>query len=297
MKNKISTSNNKMPVGASIFTAIVCTIFGANAVAIKFSLSGLGAFTNAGLRFSIAVFVIFLWAQFKKKTLKINRKQFLQLLRLSFLFAIQSSCFYLGLTKTTVSHGTLIANLLPFFVLVLAHYFIPGDRFTLKKGIGVTIGFIGVLFLFLDSNQISNDIRNGDLIMMVAILFWAFNAVYAKTIIKDFSSLQITWYPMLFAIPFFFICGYFLDPIMIKNINIIVIEAILFQSIVATSFGFVAWNILLRKFGATSLHSFVYIMPLAGVFFGVLLLDEPLTKYLIVSIIFIVFGIIYVNKE
>jgi drug/metabolite transporter (DMT)-like permease len=295
MKNEISS--RKMPIGSSLFTAFLAILFGSNTAAIKFSLSGLGTFTNAGLRFGIAVIVIFLWAKFRNKTLKINKKQFFQLLLLSLFFTIQASCFYLGLSKTSVSHGTLIANLLPFFVMVLAHYFTPGDRFTQKKGIGVTIGFTGVLFLFLDSHQVSNDTRTGDLIILVAVLFWAFNATYAKRIIGTFSSLQITLYPMLFGVPVFFLCGFFIDPQMIKSINIIVIEAILFQSLVVTSFGFVAWNTLLRKFGATSLHSFVFLMPLAGVFFGVLLFNEPLTKYLIVSIILIIFGILIVNKQ
>lgn len=286
-----------MSMGPSFFTAFLCILFGANAAAIKFSLTGLGTFTNAGLRFGIAVIVIFLWARFKKIPLKINKKQLFQLLLLSLFFITQASCFYLGLSKTTVSHATLIANLLPFFVLVLAHYFIPGDRFTLKKAIGVTIGFIGVVFLFLDSHQVSNDVRTGDLIIMCAVLFWAFNATYAKKIIGTFNSLQITLYPMFFGVPVFFICGFLMDPQMVKSINIIVINALLFQSLVATSFGFVAWNTQLRKFGATSLHSFVFLMPIAGVCFGVLLFNEPVTKYLIVSIILIIVGIILVNKQ
>ena len=84
---------------------------------------------------------------------------------------------------------------------------------------------------------------------------------------------------------------------MIKTINSTVIMAVLYQSLIATFFGFVAWKRLLQKFGATSLHSFVFIMPLAGVFFGVIMLDEPLTKYLIISIVLIVFGILFVNKD
>ena len=47
----------------------------------------------------------------------------------------------------------------------------------------------------------------------------------------------------------------------------------------------------------TGFHSFVFIMPLAGVFFGVLLLDEPVTIYLIASISSIVTGIIVVNMK
>ena len=196
-----------------------------------------------------------------------------------------------------MSHGTLIANLLPFFVLILAHFFIPGDNFTLKKGIGVTIGFIGVIFLVFDNHQFANDIRTGDMIILFAVCFWACNAIYAKKIISDFNSLQITLYPMFFGIPFYFLCGYFWDPQMVKTINMTVVKAVLFQSIVTTSIGFVSWNSLLKKFGATSLHSFVFIMPLSGVFFGVFILNEPVTKYLILSIVFIVIGIIFVNRK
>jgi drug/metabolite transporter (DMT)-like permease len=292
-----TSTPNRMHMGASLFTAFLCIIFGANAVAIKFSLTGLGSFTNAGIRFSIAALGIYLWARYKKKPLMVTKKKLLLLFILSIFYVSQASCYYFALTKTSVSHGTLIANLLPFFVLILAHFFNPGDRFTLKKAIGISIGFIGVTILFMDNHTVSSDLKTGDLIMLSAVFFWSCNAVFAKKIIHHFSSLQITWYPMVFGIPIFFICGYFFDPQMIKTINFVVIKALLFQALVATIFGFVAWNTLLRRYGATSLHSFVFIMPLSGVFFGVLLLDEKLTSHLIISIILIVIGIIVVNRE
>ncbi|MCP3943767.1 MAG: DMT family transporter [Desulfobacteraceae bacterium] len=135
-------SKNEMPFVPSLFTAFVCMLFGANTVAIKISLSGLGAFTTAGLRFSIAAVAILLWAKFKGQSLKINKKQIFQLLMLSQLFVIQSSCIYIGLTKTTASHAVLITNLMPFVVLMLAHYFIPGERISFKKGVGVSLGFL-----------------------------------------------------------------------------------------------------------------------------------------------------------
>jgi len=53
-------NNQELPLLATVFTSILCIVFGANAVAIKISLSGLGAFTTAGLRFSIATLAIFL---------------------------------------------------------------------------------------------------------------------------------------------------------------------------------------------------------------------------------------------
>ena len=136
-----SYNNDQMTIRASFYAIFLCMLFGGNAVAIKFSLSGVGAFTAAGLRFGISAFVIYIWATFKKQPLRINKKQAMQLFILSQFFIMQSTFLYLGLTKTTASHGVLIINLLPFFVMVMAHFFIPGDHITLKKVLGLICGF------------------------------------------------------------------------------------------------------------------------------------------------------------
>ena len=51
-------SNQDLSFPAAFFTVCLCTLFGANAVAIKISLAGLGVFTTAGLRFGIAAVAI-----------------------------------------------------------------------------------------------------------------------------------------------------------------------------------------------------------------------------------------------
>jgi len=288
-------NNDDLTVKAAALTILICVLFGANPVAIKFSLTGLGAFTAAGIRFSIAAVVIFLWARVKKIPLKLNKKQLGQMVILAAIFVVQLSCFYNGLGKTTASHGALISNVLPFIILVLAHFFIPGDTISLKKGIGITLGFIGVLFLLFDEQDLTGDFKKGDLIILAAVFLWGTSAVFVKRIIDKYNVIQITIYPMIFGIPFFFLGGFLWDGQMIQMINPTIIKALLYQSIVTASFGFIAWNSLLQKFGATALHSFIFIMPLTGVLFGVLLLKEPITPNLIISITFIVAGVIIVN--
>ncbi|MCD4675754.1 MAG: DMT family transporter [Desulfobacula sp.] len=288
-------NNDDLTVKASALTIFICILFGANPVAIKFSLTGIGAFTAAGIRFTIAAVVIFMWARVKKIPLKLNQKQLGQMLILSAIFVVQLSCFYLGLGKTTASHGALISNVLPFIILVMAHFFIPGDSISLKKGIGITLGFLGVLFLFFDEQDLTGDLKKGDLIILAAVFLWSSNAIFVKRIIFKYNVVQITIYPMIFGIPFFFLGGFLWDDQMIRTINPTIIKAVLYQSIVTASFGFVAWNGLLQKFGATALHSFIFIMPLTGVLFGVLLLQETITPHLVTSIAFIVTGVVIVN--
>ena len=147
--NEATDQNKNLPFWAAAFTLLLCFLFGANAVAIKISLSGLGVFTTAGIRFSLASLAIFIWARATEQPFAVSRKQSPRLLVICLLFTVQLSLFYLGISKTNASRGTLLVNLQPFFILFLAHFFIPGDRITRRKLIGILLGFSGVAFLFL----------------------------------------------------------------------------------------------------------------------------------------------------
>ena len=109
-------NNQELPFLAAVFTSVLCVVFGANAVAIKISLSGLGPFTTAGLRSGMATFIIFLWAKITGRSFHLEKGQIHQLLIISAFFAVQMSLLYLGLSKTNASRGTLLVNLQPFFV-------------------------------------------------------------------------------------------------------------------------------------------------------------------------------------
>jgi drug/metabolite transporter (DMT)-like permease len=191
----------------------------------------------------------------------------------------------------------LISNVLPFVVMVLAHFFIPGDRISLKKTSGLVLGFAGVLVLLADSIMLSGDVLTGDILVLLAVLVWGCNAVYSKRIIKDFQPFQITIYPMLMSLPFFVTGMFLFDDPMVRHVDTPVITSMLYQIFVTASFGMVAWSSLIKKYGATAVHAFVFIMPVSGVFFGIVLLGEPLTINLAASIVLVTAGLIVLNRK
>ena len=288
-------SNQDIPFSAALFTGFLCTLFGANAVAIKYSLSGMGTFTAAGLRFSIAAAAIYFWARFTGRPFALRKGQAFQILVISIVFTLQLGLLYLGLEKTSASRGTLMVNLQPFFLLLLAHWFIPGDRMTKKKTLGLIMGAVGMVLVFSGKKGVTADVQIGDLMILITAFLWAVNTAYTKRIIHLFSPFQMVFYPMLFCIPFFLLAGFLWDARMIVNLDGKVLSALLYQSLVTASFGFVAWNTMLLKYGAVALHSFIFIMPIAGVLLGGLILGEPITWELVLALALIVSGIVTVN--
>ena len=140
MSSKIN--NGALTPLAGFFTVILCMLFGANTVAIKLAFTGLGTFTTAALRFSIAAGVLALWIGATGQTLKPPEGRGHQLVILALGFTAQLSLVYFALSKTNASRGVLLTNLQPFFLLFMAHFFIPGDRITVRKSLGLIYGFL-----------------------------------------------------------------------------------------------------------------------------------------------------------
>jgi drug/metabolite transporter (DMT)-like permease len=286
------------PSFSAFFLAVSLSMaFGANAVAIKMSLSGLGPFTNAGLRFALASATLFIFARLTHRSLKVNHDQLLNLFYLTMLFILQFSLVYLGIDKSNASRATLMMNLQPFFVLFLAHFLIPGDYITARKILALVLGFTGVALVFFEAKGVSSDFRTGDLLMLFATLIWAFRTVYMKKIIHVFGAYQLVLYPMMLSTPFFFAEGFLWDRSMVVRLDAVIVTALLYQGLLMASFGFLGLNYLLSKYGAVWLNSFNFVMPVTGVLLGVLLLNEPMTAKIWLALALVTGGIIVIQMK
>jgi drug/metabolite transporter (DMT)-like permease len=281
--------------GAAAYIILLCTLFGANAVAIKVAFEGFGVFTAAVIRFGLAALVIALWAVFSGRSFRLKKGQWRYLLVYSLLFTVQLSLFFTGLDKTYASRGTLLINLLPFLILILAHFFLPNDRITRRTLMGLLLGFSGVVCVFAGKETFSRDIRIGDSLVLAATMIWAANTVFIKRVIDDFKPFHIVLYSMLLALPFFMLEAFYFDGAAFKGFSGRAVLGLAYQTFVTASFGFIAWNTLLKSYGAVALHSFVFIMPLVGVILSGWILSEPLYPNLWIALILIAAGILVVH--
>ncbi|MBN2033448.1 MAG: DMT family transporter [Deltaproteobacteria bacterium] len=277
--------------------AFLSAAFGANAVAIKMSLTGIGPFTAAGLRFLIASLTIFIWARATGRSIRVQRDHVFTLFLLWLLFVCQMSLMYYGIHMSNASRATLITNLQPFFVLFLARLLIHDERISLRKIVGLFLSFGGVCFLFLEREGAAEQFRTGDLLIVFTTFLWALSSAYTKRVIHIFSPYIVVLYPMLFSVPFFFLEGFLWDARMIGDLNAKVVAALLYQALVAASFGFIAWNTLLQRHGAVVLNSFNFIMPIAGVFLGWWLLEEPMSVNIWLALGLVTAGIVVIQTR
>ncbi len=293
--NDTAQPDQKLSLFAAGMAAFLCALWGANTVAIKFSLLGMGPFTSAAVRFGISAGFLWAWAKISGQSLKPAAGQLRPLMVNSLLFFVQLSLVYVGFTMTSASRGALLTNLQPFFLLFLAHFFLSGDRITWLKLLGLILGFTGAACVLLDRYDSSRNLMAGDLLLLVSTIVWACSAAYTKHLVRSSSSIQIVFYQLLFAVPLFALGAPLWDTPMIIRIDFGIAAAIVFQVVLTTSFAFVAWTRLMQTYGAVALHSFVFLIPVSGVFLAAIILDEPMTRMILLALVLITAGILIVQ--
>lgn len=291
-KTVSAENHGALPIRLAPFVILLIASFGVNAVAVKVSLAGINVFTLAALRFTIASVLIALWAWTTGRSFYVPEKNYNKIALLAVMMTVQLALFFYGIKYTLASRVTLINNLQPFFVMLLANFFIPEDKITKKKILGIILSFTGIYILLQPAGATDGVVMKGDLIILAAVALWSVNTIYTKKIIPLFDPFQIVLYPMIIAAPFYWIIAFIFESPMIFNMDSSIIISVLYQGIITGSFGFVAWNTLLNRYGAVSLHTYVFIMPVAGVFSSWLILGEHLAPGIITTLILVTAGII-----
>ena len=290
-----SHPDRSLTPASSALAAAICVLWGANTVAIKYSLEGFGPYTSAAVRFGVSLALLWAWAAASGRTLRPGAGCLRPLLLNALLFTVQLALVYVAFTYTSASHGALITNLQPFILLFLAHVFLAGDRITALKLAGLVLGGIGATCVFLDRAGPSPGVMLGDLLLLAATLVWAGSAAYTKHLVRSNSSVQIIFYQLLISVPIFGLAAPLLDSPMVLRVDVGVVTAIGFQVLLTTVFAFVAWTRLMRVHGAVALHAFVFLIPVSGVICAGAVLGEPITPMILLSLLLITAGILVVQ--
>ena len=196
-----------------------------------------------------------------------------------------------GLITLPSNIGVIILSANPFLALVLAHFFTLDEKLSFRKIIGSIIGFSGVVF------AVGVEIFVSDwdsLISAMAIYLGASSYVISNLIIRRISHLpsdMVTMNTLLWGtiwlLPLVLIYGN------LQNIEFsyIPVLAIIYLGVIPTGLAFSLRQVLIRNAGSTFMMQVGYIIPIFGVFYGWLFLDEKVSYSLIISVLLVVMGI------
>jgi len=185
----------------------------------------------------------------------------------------------------------------PLFTIVMAHFLLRDDKITLPKVLGLVVGFVGIVVLMSKSIGTSIGPLLGQLAVIVASVFYAFSAIYARKTSEETAGILRSAGPMVSATLTMWLGAFlFESPVRLPQLGLTWV-ALLFLGVLGSGLAFVLLFYLIHEIGPTRATMVTYLFPLGGVILGVTFLHEQLTWQLIAGAALIIASLVIANWE
>jgi drug/metabolite transporter (DMT)-like permease len=284
-----------------ILLVFVAIIWGLNYVVAKISLREMNPLVFNSLRFVIGAVICWIILLVKETDFKVSRKELLHLLFMGIVaHGINQVAFVYGVSKTSAGTASLILAATPMCVAFLAGL-LKLEKANGKTVMGIVISFGGVALVVLGSAGgigISAVSNLGNILIVIATLFWSLYTIMIRLYFKDISIVKVTTYSMTLTAIFFTMIS--LKQIMAADWQAYSSAAwggVVFSGVFVFGISYILWNIGIRKVGPTRTSIYANLPPFVSILAGWLVLGEVITKTQIMGGLLIIFGLVYANQK
>jgi drug/metabolite transporter (DMT)-like permease len=168
-----------------IVWCVLSVIWGTTWLFIKIGLQDLPPLSFAGIRFVIAVLVLFLIIAIERAPLPQTKREIALIAGTgSLAFAVNYGLLFWGEQYISSGLAAVLQAIIPAFGLVIANFHLPNERITVLKSCSVALGIAGVAVIFSDQLLIAGTLA---LAGSAAVVIGAFCAAYSNVLIKAYG--------------------------------------------------------------------------------------------------------------
>jgi len=276
---------------------LLAFLWGGNSLSIKVGLQDLPPLALAFLRFVLGLIAVGSWAIHCRISLQLRRGELPRLLLLTAIFILQIIALNTGTRLTTASRSTIFINVYPFFTALFAHCWIPRERLSVTKSLGILTAFSGVFVTFAPNLSGGPENLIGDLIVLVSGCFLGLRVVVTKLQVQSIHPYRLLVWMLILSLPCFLGLSFLLERNAHFQLTLAGGAALLYQGCVVAGFCFLVWTSILEKYSASRLVVLFFATPLSGVLFSHMLLGDELTLSLLIGAGLVAVGIYLVNMQ
>jgi len=231
----------------------------------------------------------------RKKSLGLTKKLFFLLVLVGFMeAALPFLLISYGQVHLDSSVAAMIMGSIPLFTILLHTFVEKSHQITRYEIMGLSLSFIGLLVLFLPNVKSFDSSLLAYIAILSAAMAFAISFLLMNKIPHNLSALHTSRFILFFYSSFFLVFWYLYEnpvlPTELKPWLAVVVLGSLASGIV-----YVLYIMLIRISGPTFASLSNYIVPLFGVFLGVVFLNEQFTLSIGIALSFIVLGLFVVN--
>ncbi|KAF3996900.1 DMT family transporter [Glaciimonas immobilis] len=295
----MSTSHKPLDALAVGLMLLLCICWGLQQVAVKVALPIMPSTLQIALRSGAAALLVCVFMLWHRTEFSLSDGTLWPGMVAGVLFAGEFLCVSIGLNYTTASHMSVFLYSAPIFTVLALHWLVPGERLRLIQWLGVLLAFVGIVIAlaagFFDGDATRASL-SGDVLGLLAALFWAVTIIVIKTTCLSTAAPSKTLLYQL-GMATVLLLGFALatGQASIGRMTDVTWLSLFFQTVVIAFVSFLTWFWMLRRYLASRLTVFSFLTPLFGVGFGVLLLDDPVGWPFAIGAALVLAGIVMVN--
>jgi drug/metabolite transporter (DMT)-like permease len=209
---------------------------------------------------------------------------------------IPFSLIAIGTNKIDSYMAALLMSTTPISGSILAHFFIKDEKITFLKSLGIILGFSGILLLFFDKLIINENNILFVLLIILGSTFYSISSILILKKLKKSGNINVTASTLIWSVITLLPLSFILDEPFKSTPTLESTLSLIYLGVVATGFAWWLRFKILAKNGIVFQSQVTYLIPIFGVIFGALILDEQITWKVLVSLIIIMSGIYIVKK-
>ncbi len=283
------------PLYLDLLLLAVVAVWGANFAVVKYSLAEVSPMAFNSLRFMLAVAVMWYLAIYRGSKIRIQKGDAWPLFGLGILgnFVYQVA-FIIGIEWSYSANAAVMLGSGPVYVAILSHFLFK-EKVTTPQVAGIITGFLGVLMLIFGKDGFQLELKSGlgDLMLFLATICWALYSLLSRNFLSRYKPLDLAVISMTSGGLSIILAG--MPWVWQTNLLALSGEAwagIVYSGALSIGISYIIWNHGLSKVGAVRTTAFQNFVPMFGILFGFLLLDERLSWVQYLGAIFVIAGVV-----
>lgn len=292
-----------MTAQAIPYITLVAFLFGTTLIASRFSVGQFAPLTYISLRLFLASLChLTIYGLLRSRHLPRSRRLWRHAAVLGvFGTALPMSLIVSSLQFQSSGITAILLTTGPAITILMAHFLLPDESLTLRKGLGALIALSGALLLALLGETGLPDVQQanplGYILVMSAMVFASATTIYARRYMRELDTFDVSSARMFIAvlvitpITFLFV-GYDMSAVTSTGYM-----ALIYASLIGTFAGTLMAFYNVQRFGATAAAVTGYLIPMIAAIGGLLLLDETITLGMLVGMGIILAGVALLNRK
>jgi drug/metabolite transporter (DMT)-like permease len=276
---------------------IICLLWGTSWAAVKIGLESIPPFLSLAIRFSIASVILGIIIVLKRLGVPKNRKFWkLAVILCITSFTIPFILIYWAQIQVSSGLASVLFATFPFWVAILSLFFLPNEKISIGRIIGLIFGFLGIIFVFYDGFL---SVNNRTLLAMSAIIIGAIiqasGLIALRRSSKHMNPVSLNFWPMLLSIAPFLIASLLIEDYSSAHFDQKAIGSLVYLSVFCTVITFVIYFWLVKRVEAIILSLSAFITPVVAVIIGILFMNEDFTSTIYIGSLLVLIGIAIVT--